>query len=405
MRNRKNDPSLFRIIFSLIAIATLVVGIFYGARWFNRDILGGGVEANAPETLETARQLLQEKQYDQAREALEPVVSRAEDQVVLADALLALAEVEQRAGNIDAALAALQRVTEDLTESPRRLEGALQYARLLDREGRVDEAQPFYLQVRENAPAPLRAWALGGLGRHQMRQDNPWEARELLAEAVRIAEWDSPAWADALDGLGDANLALVFSVAETPESKVYTVKRGDNLTAIGIKLNTTQGLLTRANSLSADAVLNLNQRLKYTPKDFRVVIERSTCRLFLMDNNGVFKRYFVGLGKPGHETALGTYKIGDKQKDPVWYKPGGGPIPPGDPGNLLGTRWMPLEPLEEGLPGDLGIHGAPDPETVGKFSSNGCARMVMSQVEELYDLVVRSTPVEIVDVFRPAASS
>jgi hypothetical protein len=60
---------------------------------------------------------------------------------------------------------------------------------------------------------------------------------------------------------------------------------------------------------------------------------------------------------------------------------------------------MPLVPEQEGLPKDLGIHGTIRPETVGKHSSNGCARLYPQEVEELYDLVVRSTPVDIVEAF------
>jgi lipoprotein-anchoring transpeptidase ErfK/SrfK len=105
----------------------------------------------------------------------------------------------------------------------------------------------------------------------------------------------------------------------------------------------------------------------------------------------------VGLGKEGHETALGSYKIGNKEKHPHWHKKGQEPIPPGDPRNELGTRWMPLVPLEKNLPEDLGIHGTIAPDTIGKHSSHGCARMHNEDVEELYDLVVRSTPVDIVE--------
>jgi hypothetical protein len=57
---------------------------------------------------------------------------------------------------------------------------------------------------------------------------------------------------------------------------------------------------------------------------------------------------------------------------------------------------MPLIPAQEGLPRDLGIHGTIAPETVGQFSSHGCARLLPAEIEELYDLVVRSTPVDIV---------
>ena len=181
----------------------------------------------------------------------------------------------------------------------------------------------------------------------------------------------------------------------------YAIEKGDSITSIGIKLNTTQGLLLRANNMTDSTRLTLGARLKYTPKDFSIVIERSTCQLFVFDNRGLFKRYHCGLGMPGHETALGKFTIGNKQKDPTWFKPGAGPVTSGDPENELGTRWMPLVPAEPNLPTDLGIHGTTHPETIGQYSSHGCARLTNDEVEELYDLVVRSTPVIIVDKYTP----
>ena len=206
---------------------------------------------------------------------------------------------------------------------------------------------------------------------------------------------------EAIEALGAANVDLIFSPGEVPGSKVYVVEPGDNLTAIGIKLNTTLGLLMRANNIDDPARLQVGQRLKWTPKDFHIIIDRRHCLLYLMDKDGIFKRYRVGLGKPGFETTLGKYRIGNKEKDPTWHKQGEEPIPPGDPRNELGTRWMPLVPVEEGLPTDLGIHGTIAPATIGYHSSAGCARMLPADVEELYDLVVRSTPVEIVEEYIP----
>src|SRR5690606_13008720 len=149
--------------------------------------------------------------------------------------------------------------------------------------------------------------------------------------------------------------------------------------------------LTRANGITEDSSLQVGQRLKYTPKDFRIVIDRATNRLFVVDSQGIFKMYRVGLGAPGSETTPGSYRIGDKIKDPTWHKPGHGPIPPVDPANELSTRWMQLVPEEEGLPKDLGIHGTLSPESIGLYSSNGCARMLTEEVEELFDVVVRAT--------------
>ncbi|MBN2307453.1 MAG: L,D-transpeptidase family protein [Candidatus Hydrogenedentes bacterium] len=405
MSARKDDPSLTKIIIIILAIGAAGYGVWRGARWFNDEYIGGATTAKAPESLDMARTYIEEGRTAEAREVLRPIVARVKDDAIVVEALLLLADIEEKAGDIPAALDCLERAANEFPNSPEHPKAALAYARLLEQQGRVPDAVGVYEEVQASAPSELRAPALTGLGRQKERDGDLWGARELYRQAVEDAAWDSPAWQDALEALGKANVALLFSPAETPESKAYVVEKGDNLTNIGVKLNTTQGLLMRANGMTQESTLRLNQRLKYTPKEFRIVIERSKCRLFLLDKDGLFKCYRVGLGMPGHETTPGSYKIGTKQKDPTWYKPGAGPIPPGDPRNELGTRWMPLEPLAEGLPGDLGIHGTTDPGTVGQYSSHGCARMVMEEVEELYDLVVRSTPVDIVDVFQPDASN
>lgn len=401
IRHQKKQPSIAKIAFGIVAVCAVVYGAYLGVSWI---FTGGGVEAvqtTAPSTLDTARALLEEGKSNEAREALRPLAKEATDAQVAVPAIMMLADLDTRAGDRTQAIDALKRLTAEFKDAPERPRAMALYAKLLEEDGKTQEALSVYNEIRDSAPAELRAPALTGVARQLERETKIAEARDLYAEAVKSASWDTPEWNEAIDALGRANITLVFSPDETPESKTYTVTKGDSLTSIGIKLNTTQGLLTRANGLTADATLHLDQRLKWTPKDFRIVIERSQCRIFLLDSNGIFKRYACGLGKPGHETTLGVYKIGNKEKDPVWHKPGEGPIPPGDPRNLLGTRWMPMVPIQEGLPKDLGIHGAPDPTTVGSFTSNGCARMKMEEVEELYDLVVRSTPVQVVETVDP----
>lgn len=398
----KKDLNLTRIIAVIVVIAAVIFGIQQLYAWFTsrpEGVLGAG---SAPSgTVEDAKKLLAEGKAADAKAMLDPLVGDKKRRSDSLDVLMLLAEAEQKLGNMDRALELMRRSAEEFPASPDQPKAALAYARLLEEAGKPDEAIPIYEKVRNDSPPAMRAPALTGLGRKSERANDRKAARDLFTQAVKEAEWNSDAWNEALDALGKINVTMIFSPEELPESKWYTVAKGDNFTGIGIKLNTTMGLLTRANGLEENARLQLGQRLKYTPKDFRIVAERSTCRLFLLDKDGIFKRYFVGFGKAGHETALGSYKIGNKEKDPVWHKPGEGPIPAGDPRNQLGTRWMPLIPLENGLPTDLGIHGTLQPETIGTYSSNGCIRLQKDDIEELYDLVVRSTPVRIVETFTP----
>ena len=73
-------------------------------------------------------------------------------------------------------------------------------------------------------------------------------------------------------------------------------------------------------------------------------------------------------------------------------------IPYGDPANILGTHWLALEPTgDTPRVSGYGIHGTWDDTSIGKQSSAGCVRMRNSDVEELYVLLPRGTPVLIVE--------
>ncbi len=394
---RKSEPNLGKIILLLLTLAVIAYGVNRFATWFNVDYLGAQVEASAPSEIQKARGHFAAGEREKARETLRPILARVHNAAITPQAILLMAEIELEEGNDGEALTLLKEAVSAYKESVDHPVLAARYARLLEDNGRGNEAVAIYEGVRDTAPPKLRAAALIGLGRGAERAGETQKARALYQQALDAAEWDSAAWDEALDAVGRFNVAAMFSKVETPESKKYIVKAGDSLTVIGSKLNTTQGLLTRANGIDDPSRIRLNQQLKYTPKDFRIIIERARCRLFLVDKDGIFKRYHVGLGMPGHNTNLGSYQIGEKKKDPTWYKPGAKAIPPGDPKNELGTRWMPLAPLDEDLPADLGIHGTIAPETIGKYMSHGCPRMHNNEVEELYDLVVLSTRVEIVE--------
>ena len=430
MLRPKKDYTLPKIILIVVVIGGAGYAGLHLARDFKNTYFGQMAQAGAHEDLAKAQDLSAPdstpEDRAQARALLESVAERGQDTPATFDALTLLARMHEQEGKTAEAIDLLGRAYEQFPQHPDHAKAAVAYARLLEQAGRTDQAAQVYLEVCDSAPPELRAPAWTGLGRLAETAADPEAAaalcrealggpapggaksapvfgpliaREFYRRAVAEATWDSGEWGEALDALGRVNGELAFSAAQTPESKRYTIKRGDSITSIGNALNTTQGLLMRANGLDANSTLTVNRQIKYTPKDFRIVIERSKCRLFLVDRDGLFKRYRVGLGQPGHETNLGAYKIGNKQKDPAWYKPGEGHIPAGDPRNELGTRWMPLVPVQEGLPEDLGIHGTISPETIGKYSSRGCARLLPEDVEELYDLVVRSTPVDIVERF------
>ena len=109
-----------------------------------------------------------------------------------------------------------------------------------------------------------------------------------------------------------------------------------------------------------------------------------------------WRRFEVATGQAIYPTPTGSFDIVNMQRDPWWYPPpdapwakGAQPIPPG-PGNPLGTRWMGLS-----APG-VGIHGTPDPASLGYSASHGCIRMFIPSAEWLFDHVELGTPVIII---------
>jgi lipoprotein-anchoring transpeptidase ErfK/SrfK len=126
-----------------------------------------------------------------------------------------------------------------------------------------------------------------------------------------------------------------------------------------------------------------------------VVIRRGSNHLYFYEGMRLVRRFNVATGQSAYPTPTGSFSIVQMWRYPWWYPPdspwaqGAKPIPPG-PGNPLGTRWMGLT-----APG-VGIHGTPDPGSIGYSVSHGCIRMYIPDAEWLFDRVNIGTPVFIV---------
>jgi lipoprotein-anchoring transpeptidase ErfK/SrfK len=170
----------------------------------------------------------------------------------------------------------------------------------------------------------------------------------------------------------------------------------------GVKLDVGSA----ANAVAAQLVANRRATIsikakriapKVTRKDFGpvIVIHRGSNKLDLYNGMSFWREFSVATGQSLYPTPLGHFQIVVMWKNPWWYPPaspwakGAKPIPPG-PNNPLGTRWMGLS-----APG-VGIHGTPDPASIGYSVSHGCIRMLIPQAEWLFDHVIVGTQVFIV---------
>src|SRR4051812_15732170 len=126
-----------------------------------------------------------------------------------------------------------------------------------------------------------------------------------------------------------------------------------------------------------------------------IVIRNAGHTLTLYDGMHLVRRFGVATGQPAYPTPNGRFTVAVMWKNPWWYPPaspwavGEKPVPPG-PGNPLGTRWMGLT-----APG-VGIHGTPQPQSIGYSLSHGCIRMRIPDAEWLFDHVVVGATVFIV---------
>jgi lipoprotein-anchoring transpeptidase ErfK/SrfK len=227
----------------------------------------------------------------------------------------------------------------------------------------------------------------------------PGTAVKMVVDVKRQAVQD---YVDGLAGhydrtVADARVVLkALRPVVVPEVQGSAIRRTPAVTAIVVALQqNTRTPLTIPAQITQPQVLAAG----FTSI---IVIRRDTKWLYLYkqvttDRPVTFVRRFeVATGQPIYPTPIGSFKIIIKERNPWWYPPpdapwakGAKPIPPG-PGNPLGTRWMGLS-----APG-VGIHGTPDPASLGYSASHGCIRMFIPSAEWLFDHVEVGTPVIIV---------
>ena len=146
----------------------------------------------------------------------------------------------------------------------------------------------------------------------------------------------------------------------------------------------TDALMSNSRTPLAAAVKPVKPAISTSEIGTVIVINRSLNKLTLYDAHLKVRRIFgVATGQPAYPTPTGKFSIVNKAMNPWWtprsssWARGLKPVPPG-PGNPLGTRWMGLS-----TPG-VGIHGTNAPWSIGTNASHGCIRMLIPQVEWLY---------------------
>jgi lipoprotein-anchoring transpeptidase ErfK/SrfK len=125
-----------------------------------------------------------------------------------------------------------------------------------------------------------------------------------------------------------------------------------------------------------------------------LTVDRSGFRISLFKKLKRVQTYPIAVGQAGLETPAGLYKIQNKAVNPAWHVPNsawagslaGQVIPGGAPNNPIKARWL-------GVADGVGVHGTDARGSIGSNASHGCIRMLIEDVEKLYDEVPIGTPI------------
>jgi murein L,D-transpeptidase YcbB/YkuD len=238
----------------------------------------------------------------------------------------------------------------------------------------------------DGIPGPLTCAALGRYSRHRlgtrtlMFGDNGWDVAET--QFLLRSHGYSPGPLDG--GYGALSVAAVRRFQHHTALEVDGVVGPATLASLDGERADGPGGLTTGEASHARAARRL------------VIIRRDAHRLYFYKGARPLRVFTVATGGTWTPTPHGRFRIVSKYRRPWWYPPPDSswandldPIPPG-PENPLGTRWMGLSVPE------VGIHGTPNPASVGYSISHGCIRMKKRDAESLFRLVRVGTRVWII---------
>jgi LysM repeat protein len=117
------------------------------------------------------------------------------------------------------------------------------------------------------------------------------EARDTLVKALIIAP-KSPVTRELRDLLGDINTQIFFSKEPSPRKTEYTVQRGDALSSIARKLDSSADAILRVNNLNS-TLIRPGEKLLVPQLDFTITIDLPRNRVVVHDSRGFFTQYSI----------------------------------------------------------------------------------------------------------------
>jgi hypothetical protein len=221
------------------------------------------------------------------------------------------------------------------------------------------------------------------------------EVRDRLNEALRLAA-KPPQRQRIKKEMADLSDDWLFGPAVFADDTLcsaYAVKRGDLLQVIGRRHKVPYQILMQINNVPRPQSLQAGKTIKVMNGPFHAKIYRRAFTMDLYLQDMYVRSFKVGLGKPGHETPTGLWRVKEEGKlvKPKWTDPDTGRVYTAtDPDYPLGSRWIALEGMSGAAKDRTGfaIHGTKDPEQIGAAGSRGCIRMYNGEAILAYRVLI-----------------
>jgi lipoprotein-anchoring transpeptidase ErfK/SrfK len=186
------------------------------------------------------------------------------------------------------------------------------------------------------------------------------------------------------------------------KAKLPALAYSSTLEALAERFHASPKLLTRLNpggsfSRAGEEVVVPSVRSSAPPKVARVVVDDSDKTVSAWaDGDELIAQYPATTGSEHDPLPIGTWKINGVSKNPPFHynpdlfwdaeaKDEKTLIKPG-PNNPVGVVWIDLSKPH------YGIHGTPEPSTIGKTQSHGCIRLTNWDAAELAEMVAPGLP-------------
>jgi TolA-binding protein len=386
-----------KCLFYLRSIYTIIIAFTIGVALFELGaiMLINRFNQNEAKAYALCEKNFNNQQYDNAVKYLKGFVKKFPENENIIDAMYALAISYQKRKDFSSESKIWQQIIQHNNPVDPELTQEAYYNLGICQEnlGNIKFALKSYDAASKGPNTSITSKALFSVSRLYEKQN--LDSRAALVYRLIMKNFPNEESArEAADRLGKLNLKHLLSENQT----IYRVKRGDTISSIAKRFDTTIDSIMKASKLSNTAI-KIGMNLTVPKARFSIDIDLEDKLAYLICDGYIIKYYSVATGAPDNPTPTGDFLIISKNQNPTWYSPDG-PIPPNDPRNQLGTRWMGIENKETQKRG-FGIHGTNDSEIIGQAVSDGCIRLRNEDIEELFDLMSIEDTVHIADHLEP----